>query len=1027
MYENGEKIVKKIQKKLKKKKKKKTVINNQDNQNNQVNLEIKDIDQQIKCTEDEFNLSKEGRIEFAKIHTLANRPLHQKGEFNTDTKFCPCCNLPAEQENILIPFKFCENTDKFAECGEGIFLYFSFFKFGISSLLVASIIIGTSNIYLNYRYTNTIMDFCNDYFKDYLIPYNDTTFLDECKIYFTEADKDSEYYIIDNQFFFQFSTVNIKNYRKIYQKINLIYDQNINFENSIFNLSLINYICLLAIFVYNLLYIYYLYNKKNSVNFRFLRQSDYSVFINNLYDVHKRFLDIKKEINERRAQSQKDGGTTDNYEYDYKEKLGIDIPLSELKNESEEFKFFLKNKICKGNYNEYNLIDNIVLCSKMDKYKKLENNIEEIARKINKIKFDDDIVDFNKEKNLEGDERKLVTSKFSIFCFHFFKKEEKLGELKKRKEEMYKELDNLFQDTKNNTINYFAGSAFVTFSSLKEQELFLKNFKFSFFQNCINFIKNTIYMLLGSCLNKDKKPILWLKRYVNFEQADEPSDIIFENLEFKKISKIIRTFVVYVISFFIAIFSNSICFMIIAGLNALLDYINKKFKHPIVQYLTSLVISFASTILNYIYENIFHILTKFEKQTTWTKYYLSYSIKLTIFSFINSGILPLLGEIYHPSDGHKTLINNMLMMFLLNSILTPLLWTLNISYFKNRIKICLLERMKDPDDEHGLTQKELNDLYELPPMNISIKYSYIAKTLLMAFLYIPIFPLGILISFFGFCFTFLLEKFNFCNIYKKPEMIGEKICKFYIDYFVIALFVYGLGDYFFLKETYNNNIWSLVSIITFGAFIFIPYIKLLNRDYLNINKCDFYQKEYKDCLEFMQDYERANPINKKEGKINYLKKLKEKEIITENELNNYIKDIYNVNIMQIFYKNKHKMKDSIKKYSNIINNNINNLLNNNDNLINNDNNLINSENNNDNNLIINDNNLTNNNNVDLSSNINININNNKTTTKKKIIKKKKKSLIIKPLDLNQVNDLNSNSKDVYNNFGDSINQKYEEI
>ena len=277
-------------------------------------------------------------------------------------------------------------------------------------------------------------------------------------------------------------------------------------------------------------------------------------------------------------------------------------------------------------------------------------------------------------------------------------------------------------------------------------------------------------------------------------------------------------------------------------------------------------------------------------------------------------------------------------------------------------------------------------------MNISIKYSYITKTLLMAFLYIPIFPLGIIISFFGFCLAFLLEKFNFCKIYKKPEMLGAKICQFYIDYFVIILFVYGLGDYFFLQETYKNNIWSLINLITFGILIFIPYIKILDRDYLNIDTYNFHKKEYKDCFEFTQDYERANPISKKEGKINYLKKLKEKGIITENEFNDYIKDIYNINIMQIYYKNK--------------NNNNNN---NNDDV--------------DKKIEI-DNNFSNNNNGSFSANINININNGK---------KKKKTRISKQLTLNQVNQVNpinsfnsnSNSNNIYhNNIEDSSNQNY---
>ena len=595
-------------------------------------------------------------------------------------------------------------------------------------------------------------------------------------------------------------------------------------------------------------------------------------------------------------------------------------------------------------------------------------------------------------------------------CFHFCKKEEKLGELKKQKEEIYKELDELYLDSKINTLNYFAGCAFVTFSSLKEQELFLKNFNYTIFQKFIKFFKDLIYMICGCCIDKNKKPIIWLRRFVNFEQADEPSDIIFENLAFGIISKNLRTFIVYIISFFIAIFSNSICFVIIASINALLDYINKKYPHPIVQYLTSLVISCISTALNYIYENIFHILTKFEKQSTMTKYYLSYSIKLTIFSFVNSGILPLLGEIYHPSDCHKTLINNMLMIFLLNSIYTPIRWTLNISFFRKKINICLLERTKEPDEEHGKTQKELNDLYELPNMNISIKYSYVAKTLLMAFLYIPIFPFGIVISFFGFCLAFLLEKFNFSKIYKKPEMLGAKICKFYVDYFIIVLFVYALGDYFFLRDIYRTSFWSFFNLITFGFFIFVPYVKLLNRDYLNFDKYDFYKKEYKDCFEFSQDYERANPISKKEGKINYLKKLKEKELINENEYIDYIKDIYNVNIMQIYYKNKNKIKDKIEdedkdKYEEK----------------NKDKDKYEDKNKDEDKIkkIIKkfiDENINSNNNGSFTVNINKNMRK----------KKKKKSLISKPLTLNHINSINSNNNINNNNinFADSSNQNY---
>ena len=985
MQQLGKTIFKTVKKKLKKKKKKKKVI---PIKNEEANLEIKDIkdqeqENQIKSTEDEFNLCKEGKIEFSKTHSSANRPLNKIGDFNNNTQFCPCCNLPAEQDNILIPFKFCESIEKYAECGEGIFLYFAFFKFAIASLFICSVIIGLTNIFYNFECNKALNEFCSNYYKKKLI-FGDKSFLDECELYFTEAKENSDYHnSINVNAYFKFSTVNVKNYVDLFKKMKLKSSQTISFEKTIYNISLINYICLLSIFVINLIYIYYIYNKNNSVNYKYLRQSDYSVFVYNIYDIHKRFLDLKKEIKDKNLQSN-----------EYKDKLGIDLSLSEIKSESDEFKCFLKNKIFIEEYNEYNSIDNIVLCSKMDKYKKLEKDMDLIAQKINKIKFDDDIIEFNNENNLTGDERKIVTAKFTFLFFKFCKKEEKLGDLKLQKEMIYKELDELYQNTKNNTSEYFAGCVFVTFTSLKEQELFLKRYNQSFLKSCLQFVKDIIYMICGYFMNKTEKPISWLKNYIKVEQADEPSDIIFENLEYTILFKILRTFVVYAISFFFGIFSNSIFFVILAAINSLLDYINKKFDNPVVQYLTSFAISFVSTFLNYIYENIFHILTKFEKQSTWTNYYLSYSIKVTTFSFINSGVLPLLGEIYNPSKGHQTLINNMLMMFILNSIYTPIRWTLDFSYFTKKIRIWWLERQKDPDDEHGKTQKELNELYELPPMNIAIKYSYVVKTLLMAFLYIPIIPLGIVISFLGFVLAFFLEKFNFCKIYKKPEMLGSKICKFYINYFVFVLFACALCDFLFLKGTFDTSIWSYVNLITFGAFIILPYSKLLRKDYLKVNKYDLFKKEYKDCMEFTEDYERVNPINQKEGKINYLNKLKEKGIISENEYQNCLKDIYNINIMQVYYKNK-KSEDKVdvKEYNEIIVNN--------------------NSNENDNKKI----------NVDIVNNSSVasNVNMNKSNKSKKNLKDKNKPLNSNTLNMNKIIPFGSfGSKDIFTNiFGNN--------
>ena len=176
-----------------------------------------------------------------------------------------------------------------------------------------------------------------------------------------------------------------------------------------------------------------------------------------------------------------------------------------------------------------------------------------------------------------------------------------------------------------------------------------------------------------------------------------------------------------------------------------------------------------------------------------TNFYLSYSKKLTLFSFINSALIPFFVD-RDSSKGHAILIDNMLMKFLVNDFVTPLMWTINFSCVKKKYRQYLIER---EGENTYYNQKELNELYELQNMNVAARYSYIAKTLLMTFLFIPIFPLGLGISLLGFIFAYWIEKYNFANMYKNPEKLDKQIAEYYSNYFILIFYAYYLGDSFF--------------------------------------------------------------------------------------------------------------------------------------------------------------------------------------------------------------------------------------
>jgi hypothetical protein len=262
-------------------------------------------------------------------------------------------------------------------------------------------------------------------------------------------------------------------------------------------------------------------------------------------------------------------------------------------------------------------------------------------------------------------------------------------------------------------------------------------------------------------------------------------------------------------------------------------------------------------------------------------------------------------ELIKKSDGYQILISNMLMMFLVNAFLTPIMWTMNFTYFLKKFQICMIERKSNADNKHNMTQRELNELYELPSMSISYKYSYLAKTLLMTFLYIPIFPLGVVISLVGFILGYLLEKFNYAHMYKRPEMLNHKLCVFYVNHLDVVIFVYAIGDYIFMHNSYENKIIPLTKIIIFGVLTILPYKKFLKRNYIGMLESDISNVKYKDkYFTFSMDYERANPITRKKGIKNYLKKMLESGKINKNRYMELIREIDSLNLMEVYYKTR---------------------------------------------------------------------------------------------------------------------------
>ena len=882
-----------------------------------------------KNREEKFDLDQRGLIAYAKKHSSANRPLKklkesESEEFTDATDTCPCCNLPCIKEGYYEPFKVCDNTDEYSILGQAISLYFSFYKFSIFILIVLFCALILPSFYMCSFYYSSLSNMCN-----HLLTNNGSNLFSICENYITDKD-----YLVRNNkeskdsFLSQVNAINILSYIDLYNNImtndsiysNGTYIPQRNEEKGrlmstlVLDNSLIYLIALITLFIINLLYIIFHNNKILDYNFQIISPSDYTIIMTNMSHIYKSFRRLKfRYMKSNRISSQKE----------FRAKLGFkDNEITDKTiTDAMEFGAFIKKFVINKNEN-YN-IQLVNLCYSLNKFKKLKTKIKEYKNELFLVNYDHRQKKLNRIFRLEGNKRKYFKTPLSNLNFlnlnsSCFEKRIPITKIMRKKKHIEADLNGLLEASKNVNKENFVNVAFISFDTISEQEKFLKKYSQNLLTSLFSNIKNIRYYFCYCFLNKQTKN-KW-EREIGKESvalAPEPDDVIFKNLDTTRFGRIIRTIITTLVSFVIIVISFIIVILLTLAQEKIdnMSFGAKNFSKNAV----SLGMSIAIGIVNAIFQTILKILTDLERHMSLTDYNLSFSIKLTVFTFLNSAIVPLISNVLMNLDdmtiNYELLVNNMFMMFLVNSFISPLMWTFDVTYYFKKLLIYMIESKKNPDLFHTMTQKKLNKLYEQMDIELAYKYSYISKTLLMTFFYLPLFPLGVVFSIFGLFFGFYLEKFNIAHRYKRPKMMNEKICRFYANFFEVNFFMLALGNFIFLKNNYKIDYCSIATLILYFILIFVPYGQYLNFNLLGINQSEIINKNYDQAYfqYFYTDYERRNPFTIKIGTINYLKRLKEKDYMTEEEFQKQKKHIEKLSFMQVISQARPSRANWVKK------------------------------------------------------------------------------------------------------------------
>jgi hypothetical protein len=144
--------------------------------------------------------------------------------------------------------------------------------------------------------------------------------------------------------------------------------------------------------------------------------------------------------------------------------------------------------------------------------------------------------------------------------------------------------------------------------------------------------------------------------------------------------------------------------------------------------------------------------------------------------------------------------------------------------------------------------------------------------------------------------------------------------------------VLSVSAYIFFYNIYDDKTWLMVCIIFFALNLILPFDRFLKSfNVIGIQESDILDKSYSEVYFLLEGYERLNPVTMKKGKLNYVDRLFEHEIINEDEHAVYTKAIMDnepVNIVEIYNDNKEKDKNYIQFNSNEFKDDINYMNNN---------------------------------------------------------------------------------------------------
>ena len=434
----------------------------------------------------------------------------------------------------------------------------------------------------------------------------------------------------------------------------------------------------------------------------------------------------------------------------------------------------------------------------------------------------------------------------------------------------------------------FTGTAFVTFKSQLPVKVLVDQWG-------VTYMKNIQFLLFGRCSN----PYLrFKKKTILIHTAPDPTDLIWENLDFSFMRDFFNYILLYFVSALILVLSFYIQFLVVKFVFKLrkqteIELTNAFATNSFLVKMTAISISSLVTMINAILRIIVYYFSYYQKLYSNTKFNQSYINVYIFLVFFNSAFMPyLINTFCYDNSTNEQLIWDIHLILLTNAFSTPVYKICDPFAMYRRLQRIII-RCKGRSCV--LTQHEVNRWFEGQYFDIAENYAYVTRTLFLCTWYASVAPLGLIFGMVGLIFNYWLDKYFLLRITAFPQNQSEDIIKKIINNleFIPYLYIFGTIEY-------NQKIIVSYNLIEFiWAFVFYGLssvsMTLLLVIYIICYKSKIMSKnlselKYEDArFMFFTEYERVNPLTENQGNKEWIEYIKENTQLSENHKKNLIK------------------------------------------------------------------------------------------------------------------------------------------